>query len=190
MAALLNLKRARVCKLGGHINVRSEKHGEDNVPACDVSITGVLLDRDEVDALLGEGSHEALYVTNGKNTPPEPRFREFKPFALLHKFEKSRVALEIDGIKDEVVFDDIKLARLRIEPKTGGLTALGFSVQCTPSSDIMAQLYDHLDREVKAKVRFGKLVERDDGKQKELGLNGGGNGTGSGDETDGETSED
>lgn len=171
-ASLLNLKRARPCKLGGHINVRTEKHGEENVPACDVTLAGVLLEQDELDTLLGDGTHKALFITK-RDELSEPRFKDFKPFALKHKFEKSRVAIEIDGVDDELVFDDIKISRVRVAPQVGGLTAVDVSVQCTPSSDIIALLYDHMDVEVRAKIRFGRVSEKTNDKQDELALTNG-----------------
>jgi hypothetical protein len=55
----------RPCNLGGHINVRSETHGDSTVLAADLTIDGIMLEQDELCDLLGdEHAAKALFNTS------------------------------------------------------------------------------------------------------------------------------
>lgn len=54
----------RPCQLGTSINTRTEMHGDESVPACDIPLVGITLDAEELGALLGDPTaHRALYRT-------------------------------------------------------------------------------------------------------------------------------
>ncbi len=59
----------RGCSIGSSLNVRNEHHGEEDVGACDVTVSKILLDKDEMNDLLDELIEhrlDALYNKKGK----------------------------------------------------------------------------------------------------------------------------
>lgn len=159
--------RKRLCKIGTNINVRTETHGDQPVPACDIPLKGVMLSKAELNTLLGdEHAHDALYLD--VDGTPEPLFaKHFKPFALLDRFEGASVKLALADNDDELELEDVKLANLRLEPQVGGLTALSLQIQATPTSEAMADVIAFVDTQVHAAIAFGKRSEKDK-RQKEL----------------------
>lgn len=176
MTASLSLKK-RAAELGGHISGRTEYHGDDPVGACDLLISGLLLDAEELDKLCGDGTWNRLYKktrNSGMNDFPEPA--EFiaatkLPLQLESKFEGARVTLYM-GIDNEDKVELVKctLAKIKYEPQSGGMTLLSLRAQCNAEPEQVAVLYQHMDSKISASVRFGKLVEDDDENQDELPL--------------------
>jgi len=172
----LSLKK-RHAELGGHISGRTEYHGEEPVGACDLAISGLLLDSDELDTLCGAGTWNRLYRktrNSGMNDFPEPA--EFVaatklPLQLESKFEGARVTLYM-GLDDEDKVELVKctLAKIKYEPQSGGMTLLSIQAQCNAEPEQVAVLYKHMDSKISASVRFGKLVEDKDENQDELPL--------------------
>jgi hypothetical protein len=163
--AVLNLRKMP-CVLAESVNCRTEIHGDDSVPACDFALKNLLLSRDDIDALLGEGSWERFYVKRMNSGMADyPELSEFvnrskTPFAFAHKFEASRVALFL-GLEDkELVFEGCKLAKIRYEPLQGGQFSVSLQVQATPVDGEIATLFAHMNSDAHAKVRFGKLEEK------------------------------
>lgn len=160
----------RPCKIGSSVNTRAELHGDEDVPACDIPLEGITLSREELDALLGAGTHKALFAAPKKGAPPEPRFRQLKPFVLRDKYEDCTVSLALGINREEVTLDECKLARITLEPQVGGMTALSCQVQCAPTVETMATVIAHMNGEADVELALGKRVEPAARKQKDLGL--------------------
>jgi len=157
----------RHCKIGNSINTRAEKHGDEDVPACDIPLDGILLEREELNALLGDkAAHKSLFQYT-KNAPDEPSFKAFKPFALKDKFEECSVTLLLGISEMELELTGVKLANIKLEPLTGGQTALSLQVQTTCPVESMAQAIAFLNAEIEAEITFGKKTEKST-KQREL----------------------
>lgn len=162
---LLTLK-SRPCKIGPSINTRTEKHGEEDVPACDIPLQGVMLDAGELNTLLGnDKAHEALFRI-GEHDTPEPVFSNLKPLALKDRFEDCWVTIKL--YEDIEIKLDARLANIKLEPQFGGLTGMNVHVQCTPPVDDMAQLIAFLNAEVEARIVFGRVQVKEADKQAEL----------------------
>lgn len=156
----------RPAKIGSSINTRSQKHGDEDVPACDIPIVGFMLEAGELDLLLGKGAHKALF-RDGKQLV-EPRFEHVSEIAIDEKFVGT-VSFDLDSIDLELGDDNVTLASVKLQPKVGGLTAMSLQVQCTPSADEIAQLVNSLNREVRCEIRFGGR-KQPKGKRKQLEL--------------------
>ncbi len=141
----------RIARIGSSVNTRTEKHGDDDVPACDIPIEGLLLEAGELDALLGEGAAKALFT---KAATPEPRFSMLKALALADKFEEACVILELADMSTVELACRIK--GVKLEPQTGGLTLCDLQVQATPTAEDMADVFANLNGEIRAEIRFGK----------------------------------
>lgn len=157
----------RPCKIGSSINTRTEKHGDEDVPACDIPLSGLMLSRDELDTLLGPGAHEAFFRQVDGSF--DVAFKQLKSLALRNKFEQATVELAVvyGGM---LRLSGVRLARITLKPVYGGLTELSLQVQATPDVEEFAPLLESLNSEVEAAVHFGKLVEKSSDKQADLAL--------------------
>lgn len=156
----LSLER-RPCKMSGHINVRTEREGDEGVGACDIKISGVMLDREELGKLLGD-EHAWRGMFNQKGKVYEPLFPQLADYRLLFSFEKCSVTLWL-GLADEREserFNDVKLKSVVLAPQTGGMTAVSVQMQCRPDADQLAKLYCHLETDAHCSMRFGKVADK------------------------------
>lgn len=147
--------KKRECKIGPSINTRTEKHGDNDVPAADVEIEGVMLDREELGELLGDNAAWcAFFNQTGKLF--EPLFAQLA-YALTHKFKDSNVVLYLGLAHEKLELAGVKLNRITLTPRTGGMTELTLQVQCTPDAAQMGELHVHRNQHASIGIRFGKL---------------------------------
>jgi hypothetical protein len=157
-------------KIGSSINTRSEKHGDEDVPACDIPLAGIMLEAEELNALLGDPSaHKSLFEKPKNGAPVEPRFQRLKAFVLRDKFE-GQATLSLGLNATEVDLGDVTFARITLEPQCGGMTEMSLQVQCAPPVETMAQVIAFLNDHVDVELNFGELIEQAKRKQKDLGL--------------------
>jgi hypothetical protein len=139
---IMNLTK-RPAQIGPSINTRTEKHGEEDVPGVDIPVSGLLLDKPELNALLQDpDAHDALYTdTRGKQL--EPRFQTITPIGLLEKFVGAKVTItSFDGQTESLILKPAKIGKIRLEPQVGGLTQMSCTVQGNPPdhADMLALL--------------------------------------------------
>jgi len=158
------------CHLGNSMSTNTERHGEEDVGAIDLPLDGIVLNRKELDALLGKDAHAAIYVTAGKDAMPEIRFPSLKPLAFKDHFEGATVILELGMDGDRFVLDDCKVRSVQLTPQAGGLTLMKCSIRSTPDSDTVAVLYDHLNTDGMVQIENAKAAEPRKSKQKDLPL--------------------
>lgn len=161
----------RPARIRNSINTRVEKHGDEDVPACDVPLEGIMLEREELNALLDDAyAHDALFNHRSQGKADEPIFRKFKPLVFRDKFEEGEITLHVGMGQEQIELKGVKLARVTLDPQVGGLTELSLQVQCNPSTDKIAQLFTYMNHDVELEISFGKKSEKG-GKQKDLPLN-------------------
>jgi hypothetical protein len=133
----------RPAQIGPSINVRTEKHGEENVPAVDIPFTDIFLDKEEFNGLLqDEGAHDAFF-TEERGKQIEPRFQGIAAISLSDKFTGARVTFTRNGADAEnIVLKPAKISKVKLEPQIGGLTLISFTVQGNPSdyTDVLGLL--------------------------------------------------
>jgi hypothetical protein len=164
--------RMMACKLGGHVNVRVERHGDDDVPACDITIAGLMLKASEFNLLVDDDAYDALWCADddGKPNVEEPLFKRFKPLQLKDKYAECTAEFVLGLEEAEIALKDITIARIRFEPQVGGLVQTSVQLQCTPPAEDMAKLIAFLNSDTcTVKLTFGKKAEADD-QQKDLSL--------------------
>lgn len=139
----------RACQVGGSINTRTEKHGEDNVAALDIPVT-FLLEPVELCVLLkAEEAAHRLFAWS-KAGPGDPAIPSIKSFGLSEKIEGARATLAFDGLQGpvELVLPGVKLSKIRLEPKFAGKTECSLTIQTTPDfDDKLMQLFEHMNGE-------------------------------------------
>jgi hypothetical protein len=166
---MFKLKKKR-CTVG-IINNRIERHGDKEITAFDIPIS-MLLDPDQLDSLVGNYTHKALFNTKGKVS--EPMFPDFDSFGMKHDLEGETVTLGIgNGSTDyEIEFEDVRLKGLVLEPLTGGETSLTFKLQVCPQTKHIVKLIDSQNCEVRFSCGDLSAVESKKAKQQTLPLGG------------------
>lgn len=166
----------RPAKIGAAVNTRCEKHGDEDVPACDIPLVGIMLEAAELNALLGDPyAHTALFNHRPGSQLDEPIFRKFNPLRLRDKFEEAEVVIYAGLEPKEIRLKAVKLARVTLDPQVGGLTELALQVQCTPETETIGELLAFMNHTVDVVVSFGKTATKGE-KQSELPLNSFGDG--------------
>jgi len=158
----------RPCHIGNSINTRTEKHGDEDVPAADVPLTGLMLKAAELDKLLGDGAHERLFV-KGTSGALEPALADIGELKFAHKFADCQVTLEIEG--ETTTFADVKVSKISLQPQVGGLTHMSCAVQTRLDVlDAAASLVMHMGKAIRAQIALGAKASKAD-KQQNLALN-------------------
>lgn len=133
----------RPAQIGPSINVRTEKHGEENVPAVDIPVTDIFLDKEEFNGLMQDQDAHDAFFTEDRGKQLEPRFQGIAAITLSDKFTGARVTIKRNGSDAEnLVLKPAKIVKVKLEPQVGGLTLVSFTVQGNPSdhTDVLALL--------------------------------------------------
>jgi hypothetical protein len=154
----------RDAKIGRNIPFRTQDHGDEQVRAADIRVTGLHLEPAEFNALLQEPrAHSAFFVTRAGTRLMDPLIRSFAPFQLLGKIEQADVVLYLGLGNVEVKLGTCKLKSVCLELKAGGMTELSCTVQTTPTLDKrIAQLIDHMGSSVQIEITYEHNAEQPD----------------------------
>lgn len=157
MAAGFSLKKQKGSV--AHLNVRSEKHGEDDVLAVDVKISADVSNKFLDD--LAPGLRGAIFAREGAEPGQTPdmdedhltqlRFPQIAP--LKWKVGIVNGKFVVHGVKkaDDLEFEcDVKDATLSC--KEGGTVELTFSAAVLPTPDQSGQLAGLLGKDVRVSV--------------------------------------
>jgi hypothetical protein len=161
----------RTCKIGPSINCRTEKNGDDDNPACDIPLVGLLLDKDDANKLVGPLFWESLFDNQGRGKAPKIVHPNIGTRVLEGKFE-GEVAITLSP-STVIELEGIKLTSFHLEPLEGGLVSLSLKVQASNSIEkFVHKLIARQNSEVEVRIVIGDKVERAKSKQDELPLQG------------------
>ena len=139
---IMNLTK-RPAQIGPSINTRTEKLGEENVPGVDIPVSGLMLDKPELNALLQDvDAHDALY-TDSRGKQLEPRFLTIVPIGLQDKYVGAKVTISsASGESESLILKPAKISKIRLDPQVGGLTLMSCTIQGNPPdhADMLALL--------------------------------------------------
>lgn len=156
-------------QIGGSINVRTEKHGDENVSAMDIPCA-MLIKRKELNQLMREEIADALLFKSQNEGHYEPVFGgKIGPIPVLGKFKKSKVALKCGVNEQEITFEDCVLSKLKIDPQIGGMTLLKFTVQAKLTDDTNP-IFHFANSSQPGQVNTGKFQEEKSDDQPDLPL--------------------
>ena len=140
------------CTLG-HVNGRHEKHGEDDVLACDLKFkgdfdSGILAEFHPTLRSLMYAKHEGGDLADqGSDTPTQLRFTNLvQPLKFTNEIVGATVTLEY-GLKP-LVFDTANVNEFKVECNEGGTVTVTFRVQVRPTEEQLAKLFALLDTSV------------------------------------------
>lgn len=141
------------------VNPRAEKHGDENVIACDVDLA-LDLEASVLDE-FAKGLRDALYrktdkrqasIPDASEAPegPQLRFDVLGPLKIKHEcvgYTARIVWGDLAGTVD-VSLDDVHAKKFVAECKEGGTVAPSLQIQCHPSVEEMGELCSLIQREV------------------------------------------
>jgi hypothetical protein len=167
---------ARPCKID-NINPRVERHGDEEVPAVDIRLTGITLSKAELIRLTGDAQAWNLMFEEGKGGVIEPTLQCFDSTRYLEaKFEECHSTLRFGMQKTEHELDEHKIKSCAFKPLVGGMTELTLTIQYKlDDTKIMGPLTDYQGKEAHAAINFGKVSEIEK-RQGKLALNEGAEG--------------
>lgn len=151
---MLNLNR-RAAHIGVSFNGRRERHGDEDMPALDIKLEGIVLGEKEFNSLLGDPhAEEAFFDPPGKrSTQVVPRFPKLDALKLKDKIENVKVSIWLDGKDVPVVLAACDLAKVTLTPQDGGTVSLACQVQCLePGDKAVSKLFDHLGATVSVEI--------------------------------------
>lgn len=161
----------------GKLNVRVEMHGDEEVPACDISLSGIPFDMEELDKLCGKYTSRSLYTEEGRGNSKvvKPALTIFKPLEIDAIYYKSRAVIGFTFNDKKIDLKKIKIKDVAVEPQDGGTTILSLKLQACPTDGEMAMLYAVQHKEQYVTLYFGTTVDEDekpetDEKQNKLAL--------------------
>lgn len=162
----------RSCMLGPSINIRTEKHGEEDVPACDIPLGGVMLELKELCALMNNPAAVGLFIKlEGRNEPAIPQIEN-----IVLKGKRIgatvKITVQTTGPDKVLTLEDCKLKSITLAPMSGGLTAMALKVQTAGDHvpAVVGLLTAHLNGHVVVELGDSTLEEKSS-KQAELPLN-------------------
>jgi len=136
-----------------HCNGRHEKHGEDDVLACDLKFKGdfdggILAEFHPTLRSLMYAKHEGGDLADqGSDTPTQLRFSNLvQPLKFTDEIVGATVTLEY-GLKP-LVFDTANVNEFKVECNEGGTVTVTFRVQVRPTEEQLAKLFALLDTSV------------------------------------------
>lgn len=164
---ILNRRPGRI---GASINSRTQKHGDENVPAFDIPLTAIMLTQEELNTLMNEPLTSVAWFNDRKDGLAEPLFKNIKHFSLTDTYEASSVTIGV-GLKEQLfTLEDCKLVKLKLSPCVGGLTELKLTVQAK-IDETNTPLFEFLSKDCNVEIALGTITADEKAKAKQPELN-------------------
>jgi len=154
----------------GKLSNNLEMHGEEEVTAFDIPISGITLTGEEVNALL-EDPYADRWIFNNSKDVRESNVSKFHPLQMIDAYEQATVVLTMSTGAAHT-FANCKITKVTLEPKRGGEVIVGFSLRLRPENEQqILDLIEHQHHSIKIDVQEGKIALKGGRKQQELPLN-------------------
>lgn len=163
---------SRIAQMGPTINDRTEKHGDEDVPAMDISVSGIMLTIPELAVLLQTAETEVKRLFNMRAQPIEPALSMLE-IACLVKLEDVDVALELGLDQYELALPACGVKLTGLTRCTGGLTELSCRLQYPGDlgGDDLERLREAKNKQIEIAFSGGKIAEKKQArKQPELDM--------------------
>lgn len=156
-----------------NVNLRTEKHGDEDKPAVDIKLSGIMLTKAELLRLTGDQQAWNLMFEQEKaGSVIEPVLQMFEPERYLKaKYEDCTSTIRFGMQKTEHELDEHKIKGIALKPQVGGMTELTLTIQqALDDTKIVAQLAEYQGQEAHVSITFGQISENEK-RQKNLALN-------------------
>ena len=159
----------RPAKIGNSVNARSERHGDELVPAMDVPLQSVMLPKNELNSLMRDKTFWDRVFNERKDGFPEPANTNIKAWSLTDKYEHTTATILVGLHEREFVIEDCKASKLTLSPCVGGLTELCVTLQIL-IDDKNTALFEFMGKDCQVEMKLGDRIKDKDLKQPELPL--------------------
>lgn len=164
---------SRPCTIA-NINPRVEKHGDDDVPAVDIKLTGITLGKAELIRLTGDSQAWNLMFEQEKaGAVIEPTLQWCDGWRYLNaKYVDCHSTIRFGMQKTEHELENHKIKGAAVRALTGGNAELMVTLQVSLEDDtsIMSRLTEYQGKESHVAITFGE-VDVNERKQGKLALN-------------------
>lgn len=159
------------CKLI-HVNMRTEKHGDSDVPCVDLKFDGIIFTKDMLIEFTGDKHVWNLMFEQKKGTAVEPTQQYFDlERKYVGKFEECNAEIRFGLQTDDNELEDVKVKDIYFTPLVGGNTSVRCTVQHElDDTEICADFAEYMGREVHLGLLFGKKADPNAKKQANLPL--------------------
>lgn len=157
---MLRLELSKANATLENVNLRVEKAGQDKVPAADLKLSCAL--GADVLAHFSPTLKGFLFDENGpKDLADGVRLRDpHLQYPLARDEEMTGVTLEVGfGPGKPMKLEDCKANAFKLTPMDGGTVVVGFRVQCRPTPDQVAKLYQLQEASVEITLEPLELPE-------------------------------
>lgn len=164
----------RTCQIGPSINSRTQKAGQNDVPALDIPLSQIVIDSNNLDALLlEEGAWDRLFIEPVDNKPIAPVFPLLAPLRFREKIGNVNLTLIIGS--HQLALEKVTLASVTLELQEGGMCHLSFTLQCLTEQvgDDLRVLVEHQNKQVLLELHannYGAPAEEKPKKTKQIDL--------------------
>ena len=138
-----------------HVNVRTEKHGDQDVTAIDMDFR--YLAGNQSLAMFSPTLKSSLYTKDDSNGEIEPdadhltilKNPKMGPIKWDEKYENARFVFHVGASgKEDMIFSDSTIGKFVIDPKEGGTVAYEYRVSCNPTDKEISKIVGFLNQEV------------------------------------------
>lgn len=167
----------------GKIANNIENHGEEEVTAFDIPVTNILLDREQLNALLDDSVADRVIFNKTRAGDVQPALKCLEPFALKDNFDGATIQFNFGtGKGEKFTLKDCKVKAVTLEPQNGGNTVVTMKIRVRPENDNhILQLMGHQNRECTLSIAEAKVATTAAAK-KQMDMLDGGDGKGDEDE--------
>jgi hypothetical protein len=162
---------SRPCKID-NVNLRVEKHGDDDMPAVDVRLSNIMLNKAEYIRLTGDAQAWNLLFEQERGGVVEPMQQYFEPARyLVAKWEECHSTIRFGMQKTEHEFENHRIKGAHVKGVVGGMVELTLTLQQSlEDTRIVAGLAEYQGKEAHVTITFGSISEVEK-RQKKLPLN-------------------
>ena len=144
----------------GKVSNNIENHGDEEVTAFDIPVSGILLSREQVNQLLDDSVADRVLFNTTRTKDVQPSLKCFEPFALKDKFDGATIRFDFGtGKGEKFTLKDCKAKGVTLEPQNGGNTLVALSIRVRPENDAqILQLLGHQNRSCKISISEAKIA--------------------------------
>jgi hypothetical protein len=157
----------KACQLGSKFVSNGDGEGEKREDLVKFQLAGLMLSAKELDKILGDGSHERLFL-KGNTQALEPAFGDdVNELKLVHRYVDSTVTLTLDD--ETLTLAQAKIMAVVLQPQVGGMTWMSCDIEA-PAVEGVDSIRRHSGLKIAAQLAFGQKPVLDK-RQKNLPLN-------------------
>lgn len=146
-----------------HVNLRSEVHGQDRTGAIDLKFHMVgqaklldMVDPSWAAFLFFKDKKKATDLVDDQAEAPHARNNIKFPMTCIRGMVGAKLKVRLPGQKEQVSFREVKVNKIEVTPKDGGIIDLKFRCQVYPNEEQLGKIGLMLQQEVQVTLTAGK----------------------------------